>query len=212
MFGTQDVWMFVLAGITLNITPGPDTMYILGRSLAQGRDAGMVSALGIGTGTLVHTTAAAFGLSALLASSALAFTIVKWAGAAYLVFLGVQMFRSGRDALVTAGGAAFAASDLWTIYRQGFWTNVLNPKVALFFIAFLPQFVDPARADRPWPFLFLGSLFICTGTLWCMLVATTAARASQAVRARPRSLALVRRITGALFVGLGIRLATQQSR
>jgi len=211
VFGTDNVWMFVLAGVTLNLTPGPDTLYIVGRSIAQGRDAGIASALGIATGLLVHTTAAALGLSALLVSSSAAFAAVKWVGAAYLVWLGVQMIRSGTMPEL-APERDLAGADRWTIYRQGLVTNVFNPKVALFFLAFLPQFVDPARADRPWPFLFLGSLFICTGTAWSFVLVFAAARASRAVRRRPRSLALARRVTGAVFVALGLRLATQQAR
>jgi RhtB (resistance to homoserine/threonine) family protein len=211
MFGTQDLPIFALAGFTLNVTPGPDTMYIIGRSIAQGRRAGIVSALGIGSGTLVHTSAAAFGLSAILTTSSAAFTVLKWVGAVYLVYLGVQMYRSGGRAAVDSAPAA-APAALRTIFRQALLTNVLNPKVALFFMAFLPQFVDPARTASPVPFLFLGGVFVCTGTIWCLCVAALAARASGAVRNRPRPLAAARRITGVLFVGLGIRLAAQQSR
>jgi threonine/homoserine/homoserine lactone efflux protein len=211
MLGTQDGLLFLASGITLNLMPGPDTMYIVGRSIAQGRRAGIVSALGIATGTLVHTSAAAFGLSAILVSSAAAFTVLKWIGAIYLVYLGIQMYRSGATAALDLAGAVPSAG-LWTVYRQAMWTNVLNPKVAMFFMAFLPQFVDPERASSPVPFLFLGGVFVCTGMAWCLCVAAMAAKASHAVRTRPRPLAIARRVTGALFVALGIRLGVQQAR
>lgn len=210
MFGTQDFVVFLIAGITLNLMPGPDTMYIIGRSVAQGRRAGFVSVLGISTGSLVHTTTAAFGLSTIFVASAGAFRLVQWAGAAYLVYLGLQLFRQGTPEPGAGAGDA-AQATLWTIYRQGLVTNVLNPKVALFFMAFLPQFIDPARVHSPVPFLFLGGVFVCTGTVWCLFVAALAAMASRALRTTPRALTTARRITGVVFVGLGIRLATQQT-
>jgi RhtB (resistance to homoserine/threonine) family protein len=211
MFGTHDFVVFLLAGITLNLMPGPDTMYIIGRSIAQGRRAGLLSALGISTGCLVHTTAAAFGLSAILVASAFAFQLVKWAGALYLIYLGAQMLF-GRTSEGQAGTGEVPQADLWTVYRQGLITNVLNPKVAVFFMAFLPQFVAPAQASSPLPFLFLGCVFIFTGTLWCVVLASLAARASGAIRASSSLFRIVRRATGLLFVGLGIRLAVQDAR
>ncbi|MBN2126232.1 MAG: LysE family translocator [Deltaproteobacteria bacterium] len=210
MFGVQDFFVFLIAGITLNLMPGPDTMYILGRSLAQGRQAGVFSVLGISTGILGHTTAAAFGLSAVLVSSTFVFGLIKWAGAVYLVYLGVQMFRHTPGRIQEDRGEA-ARAGLWAIYRQGVLTNLLNPKVALFFMAFLPQFVSADRASSPVPFLFLGCVFVCTGTLWCLFLAAVAAKASQALRTTSRSLTIGRRITGGIFVGLGIRLAVQQA-
>ena len=211
MFGTQDFIIFLVAGITLNLVPGPDTMYIIGRSIAQGRHAGYLSVLGISSGSLIHAAAAAFGLSAILVSSATVFSLVKWAGALYLVYLGVRMLLHRAPQVPTSTREA-AGADLWTIYRQGLLTNLFNPKVAIFFLAFLPQFVISARVNSPWPFLFLGIVFVCTGTIWCLLVATMAAKASRVLRDTPRSLAIVQRITGAIFVGLGIRLAAQDAR
>jgi len=189
--------------------PGPDTMYIIGRSLTQGRRAGVFSVLGISTGSLIHTTATAFGLSAVLVSSALVFSIVKWAGAVYLVYLGIQMFRYLPPGVQEIQRDK-APAGLWTIYRQGLLTNLLNPKVAVFYMAFLPQFVTADSTSSPVPFLFLGSVFVCTGTLWCLFVAAVAATASQALRTTSRSLAIARRITGLVFVGLGIRLAARR--
>ena len=208
MFGIHDFFIFLIAGISLNLLPGPDNMYILGRSIAQGRYAGFMSVLGISTGGLVHTTAAALGLSAILVASSFAFGVVKWAGAAYLVYLGLQMILSrNREMHIDAG--EMRGADLWTVYRQGLITNLLNPKVAMFFMAFLPQFVARDHASSPLPFLLLGSVFICTGTVWCLFVAFIAAAASKACCTRARSIQIARRVTGMLFVGLGIRLAIQ---
>ncbi len=210
MFGIHDFPIFLAAGIALNLTPGPDTMYIIGRSIAQGRRAGFLSVFGISTGSLVHTTAAAFGLSAILVASAFAFSLVKWAGAAYLIYLGIELLlRKGSEVPNITGEVAGA--NRWTIYRQGLLTNLLNPKVAIFYMAFLPQFVLPTQVSSPLPFLFLGSVFIFTGTLWCLFIAAMAATASKTLRTRARSLPIARRVTGLIFVGLGIKLAIQDT-
>jgi RhtB (resistance to homoserine/threonine) family protein len=211
MFGIHDFVIFLIAGISLNLLPGPDTMYILGRSVAQGRSAGFMSVLGISTGGLVHTTAAALGLSAILVASSFAFGVVKWAGAAYLVYLGLQMILS-RNPQMHIDAGEMNGADLWTVYRQGLITNLLNPKVAMFFMALLPQFVARDHASSPLPFLLLGSVFIFTGTVWCLFVAFIAAAASKVVRSRARWIQIARRVTGVVFVGLGIRLAIQDPR
>ena len=210
MLGTQNLDLFLLAAISLNLLPGADTLYIIARSIAQGRKAGIVSVLGISTGSLLHTTAATLGLSAILATSAIAFTIVKLLGATYLVYLGIKLFinnSSPENINVTAEN-----KNLWAIYRQGVLTNVLNPKVALFFLALLPQFIDPATSDRMFSFLFLGCLFITTGTLWCLAVALLAAKASNIVRSKNRLMNMANKLTGVLFIGLGIKLATEQAK
>jgi RhtB (resistance to homoserine/threonine) family protein len=213
MFGTHDFFIFLIAGITLNLLPGPDTMYIVGRSVTHGRQAGFLSVLGICSGAFIHTTAAAFGLSAILYTSAVAFSMVKWAGALYLVYLGLQMLfdkspgPQEHEEIVEAPSA-----DYWAIYKQGLLTNLLNPKVAMFFMAFLPQFVTGDHASNPLPFLFLGSVFIFTGTLWCLVLAAMAATVSEGLRRRSTSLRLAKRFTGLIFMGLGIRLALQGRR
>ena len=208
MFGTQNLALFVISGILLNLTPGQDTFYILGRSIAQGRRAGILSVLGITSGSVVHTLAAAFGLSAILATSASAFLIVKAAGAAYLVYLGVSMLRDRSSSAlpepVSADGSA------WAIYRAGMLTNVLNPKVALFFMAFLPQFVDPAAASKVGAFLFLGAVFMINGTIWCLILAWGASAMSRRFRERPSAGVFFKRAAGALFIGLGVRLAVSK--
>ncbi len=140
MFEIHDFWVFLAAALVVNITPGPDMIYVATRSASQGRSAGVVSALAIGAGCLIHIAAAVFGLSAVLMYSATAFTIVKLAGAGYLVYLGIKALRESRVPLPDKA----AKASLGRIFRQGVVINVLNPKVALFFLAFLPQFADQA--------------------------------------------------------------------
>jgi threonine/homoserine/homoserine lactone efflux protein len=225
MFGIHDFWLFVASGIVLNVTPGPDTLYIVGRSVAQGRRAGAMSALGISSGCVVHTVAAAVGLSALLAGSAAAFAVVRYAGAVYLIYLGVRLL-CGRDdrsrgrptpsARPAASDGDFATSNLklptsnlksWTVYRQGLLTNVLNPKVALFFLAFLPQFVGPDSPHRTAAFLLLGLVFVFNGTIWCLGLAWFGAAVSRRLRERPASGRWLNCASGAVFIGLGVRVA-----
>ncbi len=208
MFGTQHLALFVASGILLNLTPGQDTLYIIGRSVSQGRRAGLFSVFGIVSGSVVHTFAAAFGLSAILATSAQAFMAVKLIGAAYLGYLGVRMlFERGTD---VGAATAFASERPWVIYRAGLLSNLLNPKVALFFLAFLPQFVAPAAESRVLAFLFLGGVFIFNGTLWCLVLVWGASAMSRRLRDRPSSGQLLKRATGAIFVGLGVRLAVSR--
>jgi threonine/homoserine/homoserine lactone efflux protein len=212
MFGTQNLVLFVVSGFLLNLTPGQDTLYIVGRSIAQGRRAGVLSVLGITSGCVVHTLAAAFGLSAILATSASAFLVVKWVGAAYLAYLGVRMIvdRSSGLAGDLDGLGEFRRESDWRIYRAGFFTNLLNPKVALFFMAFLPQFVDPMSDSKIAAFLFLGVLFMFTGTLWCLVLAWSASAMSRRFRTHPSAGAMIRRAAGAMFVGLGVKLAASK--
>ena len=169
MLGTHDLWLFVLSGLLLNITPGPDTLYIIGRSSTQGLRGGAVAALGVGTGALVHICAAALGLSAILAASATAFTVVKIVGAAYLVYVGISLIRSKSAIESSPAASAAQRSRLRSIFFQGFLTNVLNPKVALFFLAFLPQFVLTDAPSKPLAFLFLGAIFDINGTICSLL-------------------------------------------
>jgi len=200
--------LFLVAAVMLNLTPGQDTMYIIGQSLARGRSAGVCSALGISAGSLVHTVAAALGLSAILAASATAFEIVKWAGAAYLVFLGVRMIFERAEKLPNTTNAKVPNDGLWDAasFRRGVTTNVLNPKVAVFFLAFLPQFVSPNAGNTIIPFLILGVTFVCTGTVWCLMVAIAAARFSVRARSNPSVLRWIRRLAGGIFIGLGLKL------
>lgn len=208
MFGTQHLALFVVSGILLNLTPGQDTLYIVGRSVSQGRRAGLFSVLGIVSGSVLHTLAAAFGLSAILATSAQAFVAVKLAGATYLAYLGIQMLRERPADIRTT--PAFAPEHRWAVYRAGLLTNVLNPKVALFFLAFLPQFVAPTAESRVLSFLFLGGVLIFNGTLWCLVLVWGASAMSRRLRERPSSGQFLKRATGAIFVGLGVRPAVSR--
>jgi len=204
MTGVHDLWLFVLSGLLLNMTPGVDTLYIVGRGTAQGFRAGAVAALGIGAGCIVHTLAAALGLSAILATSATAFMVVKWIGAAYLVYLGVTLLVSRSHQ-----GAALASppASLSRIFAQGFLTNVLNPKVALFFLAFLPQFIAADAPHKALAFVLLGAIFNFNGTLWNLLVAWSASGLGRRLAAGGGKVTWLNRVLGGLFVTLGVRLA-----
>jgi threonine/homoserine/homoserine lactone efflux protein len=206
MLGIQNLPLFITAGLLLNMTPGPDTLYILGRSLAQGKKAGIASVLGISTGSLLHTLAAAFGLSAILGESPRAFKFIQYAGAAYLAYLGVGLLRVKPRDGTGMTTALFSAESSWAIYRQAIYTNVLNPKVALFFLAFLPQFILPTSQQRMPAFLLLGSIFVFNGTLWCLFLVYAASFLSRSLRENERASAILRRVTGTLFVGLAIKL------
>jgi threonine/homoserine/homoserine lactone efflux protein len=205
MLGIHDYWLFVITGVLLNLAPGQDTFYIVGRSLAQGTRIGIVSALGINAGSIVHTFAAAIGLSAILAASASAFTVLKLVGAAYLVYLGVRMLMASSAA--SSHTATLPARSSWTAFRQGMLTNLLNPKVALFFLAFMPQFIDAQSTTKVLAFLVLGATFVFTGTTWCMIPALAAGSSRDAFARRPKRVALISRVTGGVFVLLGLRLA-----
>jgi threonine/homoserine/homoserine lactone efflux protein len=210
VLGTHDLWLFVLSGFLLNITPGPDTLYIVGRSSTQGWRAGAVAALGIGAGTLVHISAAALGLSAILAASATAFTAVKIIGAGYLLYVGISLIRSAGASQSSPSGAVVRPASIRSIFVQGFLTNVLNPKVALFFLAFLPQFVAADASSKPLAFLFLGAVFDFNGTLWNLFVAWSAARLSSRLAPSAAFKRWFNRCVGSVFVFIGIRLALAQ--
>jgi threonine/homoserine/homoserine lactone efflux protein len=208
MFGTHDLALFVVSGLLLNIAPGVDFLYVLSRSASRGTLAGVWAALGIGLGCFVHVSFAALGLSALLASSAIAFTAVKWVGAAYLIYVGISMLRQrGGLSLALANDTGGAPADSYTrIFWQGFLTNVLNPKVALFFLAFVPQFIDAASPTKVQAFLLLGAIFNTTGTLWNLFVAWAAGFLASRLRLASRVGLWVNRSLGAMFIALGIRL------
>jgi threonine/homoserine/homoserine lactone efflux protein len=200
---------FIVAGLLLNLTPGPDVLYIVARSTGQGRAAGVVSVLGIVSGCLVHIVAAAAGLSALMVKVPIAYQIVRWAGAAYLVWLGLRALLQQRGPLELQ---AVAAQPLRRIYWQGVITNALNPKVALFFVAFLPQFTDPARGSLALQFLVLGLIFNLN-SLWVNLgYALAAAHLGGWLRRRFGLGAALQRITGAVYLALGLRLLLPDRR
>ena len=201
MPSAEMVLVFMAAALALNLTPGPDMLYVTARSISDGRAAGVLSAFGIAAGTLVHITALALGLAALLAAVPLAYDVVRIAGAIYLVVIGLQLMLRPRT---VSDVARLPRSRLRVVFAQAVVTNVLNPKVALFFLAFLPQFVDPAAGA---PVVFLGLLFNVQGTLVNVAVALLASRTTHWLRSSERGVAILQRVTGALFVALGARLA-----
>ena len=210
MLGIQNLWLFVVSGLLLNIAPGPDSLLIMSRSATQGWRAGFVAAWGVGCGCFVHVFAAAVGLSALLATSAAAFTVVKIAGAGYLVWMGVGMlFKRAKAGDVATVAAPVAPKVIaWrAIFAQGFLTNALNPKVALFFLAFVPQFIAPDAASKPLAFIVLGAIFDINGMLWCHALALFTAFASSRLRVGAAVGRWLNRAMGALFVALGAKLA-----
>jgi threonine/homoserine/homoserine lactone efflux protein len=211
VFGTHDIWLFILSGLLLNITPGPDTLYIVGRSSTQGSRAGAVAALGIGTGALVHICAAALGLSAILAASATLFNAVKIIGAVYLLYVGIGLIRAAGTFAAATIATDRRLTSMRGIFLQGFLTNVLNPKVALFFLAFLPQFVD-STAPNPLAFLFLGAIFDINGTLWNLLVARLAAGISSALAPSMTFKQWFNRCVGGVLILVGLRLALADNR
>ncbi|MEN2752517.1 LysE family translocator [Psychrobacter sp. FBL11] len=212
MFGIENYLGFVLAAILLNLTPGTDSMYIITRSVSQGHKAGFYSVLGIVTGILMHTVLAALGLSIILANSPLAFTIVKYIGASYLCYLGIKMLTSKSksilsDSLPNNRKLVQAESlNYRRIYKQGILTNTFNPKVALFFLAFFPQFIDPNYTYSALSFLILGLSFAITGFIWCLCLALLASKFSANLRKNPSIEVLLNKISGAVFIGLGVKL------
>jgi threonine/homoserine/homoserine lactone efflux protein len=202
--------LFVVAGLLLNLTPGPDVLYIVSHALKWGARAGVVAAFGITAGCFVHIFAAAVGVSALLAASVTAFTVLKWIGAAYLVWVGIRMLRSSSLPAMELGPKQSRApgnAELKTIFLRGFATNALNPKVALFFLAFLPQFIGPAIEHKSLAFLLLGLLFNFNG-LWVNIGwALTAAWLSARVGVVRKGMHWLERAAGAMFLGFGLRLA-----
>jgi len=202
--GVHDLPLFIAAGLLLNITPGADLALIGARSAAHGFRNGAAAALGVGAGCFVHVAAAALGLSALIASSAAAFTVLRWVGAAYLVWLGIGLLRGG------AAGSSMAAAPALTLRRafaQGFLTNALNPKVALFFLAFLPQFIDAQAPNKALAFVALGAVFALNGTLVNVAFAALVARLRGAFGGRAAIGRWLGHGVGVLFVALGARLA-----
>ena len=206
---SNSLLVFIAAGLLLNITPGPDVLYIVGRSIGQGRIAGLVSVLGISTGCLFHVASAALGLSALMLALPLAYDAVRYAGAAYLVWLGVRALVSKSSPLHVQ---RVEPERLGRVFRQGVATNVLNPKVALFFLAFLPQFTDPDRGPVPLQIAVLGLIFIANGTIVCIAYALAASWLGDWLKSRYDVATWLNRAMGALFVGLGVRLALESRR
>lgn len=207
----QHLLLFIGAGLLLNLTPGPDVLYIVSNALRWGAKAGVVAGLGITAGCFVHVFAAALGVSALMAASATAFTVLKWAGAAYLVWVGVRLLFAKAAPARSWGSPvgsppAYGSPAYGAIFRGGFLTNVLNPKVAIFFLAFVPQFIAPEADDKALAFVLLGVLFninsIPVNSGWALAAAWMARR--DAVQ---RGMHWLDRAAGLMFIAFGLRLA-----
>ncbi len=206
----RDLLLFMTAAIVLLVIPGPAVLYIVARSVDQGRKAGLASCAGITTGGLVHVLAAAFGLSALLVSSAMAYSVVKYAGAAYLVYLGIRKLR---ERPVAADGMKHVEpAPLRHVYAQGVLVQALNPKTAIFFFAFLPQFVNPTRGPVTLQFLALGMVFIVMGFISDSLWALTAGSAAGWLQRNRTFLRHQRYVSGTVYIGLGLATAVSGSR
>lgn len=206
MFGINHYETFLFAGILLNLTPGNDTIYILSRSIAHGRNAGILSALGIGSGSIVHTMAAALGLSIIISKSILVFSIIKYLGAIYLVYIGIRMIINKSKLQLKEDINSIQRKSL-NIYRDAALTNILNPKVAMFYIAFLPQFIEPSYKSNIFPFMTLGLTFTFTGTIWCIILALFSSQIFLKLRNNPKLSLYLNKTCGTILIGLGIKLA-----
>ena len=210
MMTVDNLGLFIASGVLLNLSPGPDVLYIVSQSLRSGVKAGLAAVMGITAGCCVHMAAAAFGVGLLLATSTLAFNALKWVGAAYLVYMGVQLLWSratdpAHEALQPP--VQVEVVDLKKIFFKGFFTNLLNPKVALFFLAFVPQFIPVHAAEPTLTFILLGCLFNLNGLLVGMAWAWAAAGLAQRASRVQKSLQKLDRIAGLMFVGFGVKLA-----
>ncbi|EKQ56061.1 MULTISPECIES: LysE family translocator [unclassified Clostridium] len=206
MFGIENYSIFIISSIILSVTPGSDTFYVLGNSISSGRKVGVMSALGTSTGCILHTVMAALGLSVILAKSAIAFNIVKYLGAIYLIFLGVRTLMSKTSLLAKENKNE--KKSIRQIFLQGAMIDVLNPKVALFFLAFLPQFINPNTSYGIIPFLVLGFTYIIVATIWCITLAVFLASISRKISEIKGMHGFVNKFTGIIFVGLGLNLLT----
>lgn len=207
MFGIVHYETFLIAGIILSITPGSDTIYILSRSISQGRGAGIYSVLGISSGCAVHTLLAALGLSVILSQSALAFMIVKTAGALYLGYLGATTLLAKNNTLVSLTENVMSNKET---FLQGLITDVLNPKVALFFISFLPQFIDPQNVYGIVPFIILGVTFLSIGTLWCLILVFFSSSVTAFLRQSSKAANMMNKICGSIYLVMGAKLLTTE--
>ncbi len=203
MVAVSAILAFIPAALVLIVAPGPDSIYTLTRSVSDGRTTGVTAALGSSTGSVVHTTAAVFGLSAILRTSEFAFTVVKFVGAAYLVYLGVQTLRGGEEFEITSDSTGYTPRES---FRNALFINISNPKVALFFLAFLPQFVQPGSSTALQIFLF-GILFATLGFCYQALLAVFSARARRAITERDLFKRVLRTASGSVLVGFGVKLA-----
>ena len=207
MFGINELGLFIIAGLLLNITPGVDMLYVMHRAGSNGLRSGIVASLGIAGGCVVHICFAVIGLSALIAASSTAFTVIKYIGAAYLVYLGITMLLQSKP---TPSPQNFSTqTNLWKVFKQGVLINALNPKVALFFLAFIPQFIDVSSTQKQLAFLLLGLIFNFNGTVVLVIVAWITSRVKNTFKSIGGSGIVLKRILGFGFIGLGAKLALE---
>lgn len=213
MFGIENYTGFLIAAVILNLTPGLDTFFILSRSAAFGKKAGVISVAGIMSGCVIHILCTAFGLSVVLAKSVLLFSIIKWSGAIYLIYLGIKTFLQKTPDFNLSPERLHKkeGTTQFKIYKQGILTNLLNPKISLFFLSFLPQFINPEAARGPIPFLILGGTFICTGTIWCLCLAWSGDFLTKTLRENSFASAFFQKISGLIFIGFGLKLGLDNS-
>ena len=205
-FGIINYGAFIAASLILVLTPGPDFLYVLGKSITGGVRIGIASALGVSGGLFVHTLLVAFGLSVILASSSTVFWIIKICGACYLVFMGIRTILS-KDKLILAAQKNDVKNEvLGRAFGQGVLTNVMNPKIILFFLAFLPQFINPASVSGALPFLVLGFSYIVMSTIWTIIIAAGAGQFKRFLDARPRVSTVTNKVAGVLYIVLGLSI------
>lgn len=203
MFGIINYWMFLTSSVLLNITPGTDIIYVISRASVGGRKVGIVSAFGICTGILIHTVLASLGLSLILRSSAVAFNIMRVLGTAYLVYMGIKALVK-EDSILTTNETK--DEKLSVVFRQGVLTNALNPKVALFFLALLPQFVAVDNPYGPVPFMLLGLTFFTTSIIWCLFLAYIASFATGFLNKNPKVSKFANKFAGIIYIILGLNI------
>jgi len=201
--------LFIGVSWALIISPGPDMFYVITRGMVHGRRAGMLSAIGVVCGILVHTTAAAFGLTLLLQTSAFAFLLVKFIGAAYLLYLGI---RAWRDKSTFRLQTSVPVAKPGVLFWQGVLSNVLNPKIAIFFLAFLPQFVDNGSSQVMLQMVILGITFACFGLCFLLVVGYSSGTIGRWLTVRPQYAQFLQRLAGGILIGLGIRLALSEQK
>ncbi len=202
--------LFFSAAFAINISPGPDMIYILSKTIAEGRKIGIATSIGVWSGALVHVLAAALGLSAILATSAITFSVVKYVGAAYLVYLGIQALRSKGETFDIATNRG-AQITVWKAFRQGALVDILNPKAAIFFMAFLPQFIRPELGHNSAQIFMLGVLVIVVAIPVELFVVLTADRTTNYFRKNRRFSIWLDRVSGSVLIGLGLRLALAEN-
>lgn len=208
MFGIDNFTLFVITTTIFTITPGMDTIFVLNKSIAQGRRQALYASLGIMTGVLVHTLLATFGLSAVVARSAIVFSAIKYMGAAYLVFLGIKALWSSQNPLDVEHNIDFQLNKgVWQHFREGLFTNILNPKVALYFLSFFPQFIKKEAMESLTPYFVLGSFVIMIGVLWFVLLVYFASIFSEKFKENPKISVWVSKASGLIFILMGIKVA-----